>query len=81
MNLTVYIGSQEVGCDTAAKPTSKWIRGHKKRYVDPGEKSYQLPVPHGGGTCLMSTDDSMDSDDETEDDSSSSAKDGDAASR
>jgi EGF-like domain len=42
---------QTVGCDTPAMPTSKWIRGHSKRYMDPGETMYKRPVPHGGGWC------------------------------
>lgn len=44
------------GCSPAKKPTSLFIKGHEKRYMDLGEKLPLQPLRNGGAECVANDD-------------------------
>lgn len=43
--------NQQVGCSTEDRPTDLFIKGHKMRYMDDGEKEPLSAVHYGGAKC------------------------------
>lgn len=43
--------NQQVGCSTKDRPTDLFIKGHKKRYMDDGQKEPLMVVQYGGAKC------------------------------
>ena len=43
--------AQKVGCHTEERPTRLFIEGHKKRYMEVGDKQPLKPVQRGGAPC------------------------------
>lgn len=40
-----------LGCSPAHRPTAKFIQGHRKRYMEEGDKVPLLPIQTGGNPC------------------------------
>jgi len=40
-----------VGCSTPSRPTELFIKGHRKRYMNDGDRMPLLPIITGGGVC------------------------------
>ena len=45
-----------LGCSTKARPTAKYIMGHKKDYTEAGQKEPLQPIQRGGGYCTKNKD-------------------------
>lgn len=46
----------QVGCSTKDRPTELFIKGHKERYMEKGEKEPLKPVKFGGAVCESDSD-------------------------
>lgn len=45
-----------LGCSTEARPTAKYIEGHKKYFTEEGQKEPLQPIQRGGGSCQQNSD-------------------------
>ena len=43
--------NHQLGCSTKDRPSEQFIKGHKKRYMEEGDKEPLLPIKNGGALC------------------------------